>query len=347
MIQYKSVPGPVGLTVNTKEDYAYAVKQYAAIIDAEAVGGWNFELIRKVPVTKKAGCLASLFGKEDTTLYVNMLVFSKDDAEGVSSEGQPVEEINSLASQLTFEGTEVVSAENDKDSQAVNSDFEVSIPRGVAPEIQAPASGGDEPLPNDGKKKTAIIAAGAIAAAVVIGILIGKAIKPDIYDGPHYDSSLDYYVEEYDDAIEPVSNYDISNVTASSWLEEPEYEISHYPQLVTENRTETAWVEGTPGNGIGESITLHLNDKYTISGFEIMAGYWKSDSLYEKNSRPKELHVSFSDGTEYEISLEDVQKYQSFTFESPIVASEVTFTIKAVYPGSKYEDTAITYIRLF
>ena len=84
MIQYKSVPGPVGITISRKEDFASAVKQYASIIDRESVGGWKFECIRKIPVTKKAGCLASLFGKEDTTLYMNMLVFSKDDSDHIS-----------------------------------------------------------------------------------------------------------------------------------------------------------------------------------------------------------------------------------------------------------------------
>ena len=39
MAQYKTVAGPVGLTIKHNENYADAVKQYAAIIDREAVGG--------------------------------------------------------------------------------------------------------------------------------------------------------------------------------------------------------------------------------------------------------------------------------------------------------------------
>ena len=79
MIQYKTVAGPVGLTINRNEDYASAVKQYAAIIDREAVGGWKLAFIQEIPVTKKAGCLAALFGAGDTTVFFNMLVFSKED----------------------------------------------------------------------------------------------------------------------------------------------------------------------------------------------------------------------------------------------------------------------------
>ena len=79
MAQYKTVAGPVGLTITRKESYEDAVKQYAAIIDREAVGGWKLDCIQEIPVTKKSGCLAGLLGQKDFTVYFNMLVFCKDD----------------------------------------------------------------------------------------------------------------------------------------------------------------------------------------------------------------------------------------------------------------------------
>ena len=79
MAQYKTVAGPVGLTISHKESYGDAVKQYATIIDKEAVGGWELLCIDSIPVTQTAGCLASLFGAKSTTIYFNMLVFVKKD----------------------------------------------------------------------------------------------------------------------------------------------------------------------------------------------------------------------------------------------------------------------------
>ena len=79
MAKYKTVPGPVGLTIKKKDSYETAVKQYAAIIDREAVGGWRLDCIQRVPVTKKAGCLASIFGTPDIEVTFNMLVFVKED----------------------------------------------------------------------------------------------------------------------------------------------------------------------------------------------------------------------------------------------------------------------------
>lgn len=79
MVQYKTVAGPASLMITRKESYAEAVKQYAAIIDREAVGGWRLFSIQEIPVTQKAGCLASLFGAKDVTIYFNMLIFVKED----------------------------------------------------------------------------------------------------------------------------------------------------------------------------------------------------------------------------------------------------------------------------
>lgn len=79
MTQYKTVAGPVGLTIERKENFADAVKQYASIIDREAVGGWKLDCIQSIPVTKKAGCLPGLTGRPAETIYFNMLIFRKDD----------------------------------------------------------------------------------------------------------------------------------------------------------------------------------------------------------------------------------------------------------------------------
>jgi hypothetical protein len=83
-MQYKTVAGPIGLTIKKNDSYADAVKQYAAIIDREAVGGWELVCIQEIPVVKDkgclAGCLASLgLGTATESVTFNMLVFAKKD----------------------------------------------------------------------------------------------------------------------------------------------------------------------------------------------------------------------------------------------------------------------------
>lgn len=79
MAQYKTVAGPVGLTIGSKDSYDKAVRAYADIIEKEAVGGWELEMIQEIPVFKKSGCIASLLGNKGTIVTFNMLVFKKED----------------------------------------------------------------------------------------------------------------------------------------------------------------------------------------------------------------------------------------------------------------------------
>ena len=83
-MQYKTVAGPVGLTINKKDSYSVAVNQYAGIIQAEANGGWELVLIQEIPVTKNKGCLAGILaaiglGTATETVTFNMLVFCRRD----------------------------------------------------------------------------------------------------------------------------------------------------------------------------------------------------------------------------------------------------------------------------
>ena len=78
MVQYKTVAGPVGLTISKKDSYSEAVRQYADIINAEAIDGWKLDCIQEIPVSKNNGCIAGLAGNPTTTITFNMLVFVRE-----------------------------------------------------------------------------------------------------------------------------------------------------------------------------------------------------------------------------------------------------------------------------
>ena len=46
MAQYKTVAGPIGLTISRSDSYSEAVKQFGDIINREAVGGWKLDCIQ-------------------------------------------------------------------------------------------------------------------------------------------------------------------------------------------------------------------------------------------------------------------------------------------------------------
>ena len=73
---YKTVPGPVYLTVSKNGNYEEAVNQ-------EAAGGWRLVQIQEVPVVEDKGCMAGCLsaigiGTRYNEKTFNMLVFERD-----------------------------------------------------------------------------------------------------------------------------------------------------------------------------------------------------------------------------------------------------------------------------
>jgi len=75
-MQYKTVAAPVGYEIKAGDPKGCekAVAQYADLIQKEAVGGWELDMIQSIPVTEKPGCFAALFGAKNVTTYFNMLL---------------------------------------------------------------------------------------------------------------------------------------------------------------------------------------------------------------------------------------------------------------------------------
>ncbi|QNL97816.1 hypothetical protein [Treponema sp. Marseille-Q4132] len=107
------------------------------------------------------------------------------------------------------------------------------------------------------------------------------------------------------------------------------------------------WVEGISGDGIGEVQTVNV--PFGSDTFLFLNGFIDSGrpDLYLKNSRIKELIVR--NGTFQEtITLKDSPEPQIIQFAC-LLEGEVSFEIKSVYKGTKYEDTAmsgILYLRI-
>ena len=136
-------------------------------------------------------------------------------------------------------------------------------------------------------------------------------------------------------------------VEASSYLTEnlSSGEYSHKPEYVLDDNLDTAWVEGVKGSGVNEWILLKFDNEIPLEMIYIINGYAKSQSLYKKNNRVKEIRVEFSDGSYSDLTLDDdTMDYQIFNFKESINTSYIKFTMLDVYKGSKYDDTCISEI---
>jgi hypothetical protein len=120
------------------------------------------------------------------------------------------------------------------------------------------------------------------------------------------------------------------------------------PENLTDDDPTTAWVEGRPDHGIGESFTVSFPFGYPT--WQVLNGYQKNRTVWEDNSRVKKFKVVVNGQPAFYILLEDKmgpQEIKVYQLLAPFQAQNdgqtmVKFIIEEVYPGRKYKDTAIS-----
>ena len=127
----------------------------------------------------------------------------------------------------------------------------------------------------------------------------------------------------------------------------PQGSNSYGPSNVTDDNSDTAWVEAASGQGVGEFITIIFEQPQRLSTLSLRNGYAKSNRVFTRNSRVRRLRISASNGKRVGLVLKDVADWQSSNVLSQLgPVSWIKLEIEQVYSGSQYQDTAITEIRV-
>jgi hypothetical protein len=112
------------------------------------------------------------------------------------------------------------------------------------------------------------------------------------------------------------------------------------------------WVEGSSGNGIGESITF--TPKYEIIFphiiLKISNGFvdYNRNYLYEYNNRVKKIRIHNVGKNEYkDIDLVDTPNYQVFNVEFNNKIEKITVEVLEIFPGEKHNDLCIDLLKPF
>ena len=116
---------------------------------------------------------------------------------------------------------------------------------------------------------------------------------------------------------------------------------TYYAENAMDGDPDTTWQEGVEGYGIGEYLELGFSQPQKLSLLRIFPG---NGNYYTENGRPAELLVEFSDGSALTFDFPD--SYGDFTLDlgGTVETSWVRLTIAEVYPGTVWEDTAITEV---
>lgn len=115
---------------------------------------------------------------------------------------------------------------------------------------------------------------------------------------------------------------------------------------VLDGSHDTAWVEGKKGSSAGEWIRLDFAKALTLAFVDVTGGYAKNDDTLKQNNRLKRARLTLSDGSVIERSFVPQLTDQTFRIEPPRPLTWVMLEVLEVYPGTKFDDTAISEIIL-
>ncbi len=135
--------------------------------------------------------------------------------------------------------------------------------------------------------------------------------------------------------------FDAIHYCVSSVLE-PQAGITYGPaNLFDSDGNRSAWCEGVPGHGIGETITIRINGGSSFRRLWIRNGYGKSRKAFNNNSRIKTIEITTDTGVQTTTEL--VDQNPAVPIYLPMVAEHgwVQLRILDVYPGARYADTCV------
>ena len=122
----------------------------------------------------------------------------------------------------------------------------------------------------------------------------------------------------------------------------PQFGNSYGAQNLFAGSSASAWVEGRDGNGVGEWITIEFDGMRLVRSITVRNGYQKSNDIFRKNNRVRQLRVMFSQGETQTFSVPDRFGQEQIDLPTPVKAYWMKFIIDEVWAGNRYTDTAIT-----
>lgn len=117
------------------------------------------------------------------------------------------------------------------------------------------------------------------------------------------------------------------------------------PEFLVDKDVNTAWVEGSDGDGKGEWLYFSSEEPFNLYDISLINGYAKSERLYYRNNRVKEIEIIDSSGKSEYLHLED----NNMNLQRLVVNFEGVTSLKIVvrdiYKGSHYNDLCISELR--
>lgn len=135
-------------------------------------------------------------------------------------------------------------------------------------------------------------------------------------------------------------------LTSSSSLA-PQSGNTYGPRQAFDGDGRTAWIEGAVGDGVGEWFEVRFSSSMKISRVYIANGYGKTKRSYLENGRIREASIATESGSAI-ITLADSNEERAIRLPPGLAGKKtrwIKLTILSVYPGNKFQDTALGEFR--
>ena len=139
----------------------------------------------------------------------------------------------------------------------------------------------------------------------------------------------------------------IRDVAESSVIVQEGYDNSG--EMAVDGDETTSW-QPAENSGPGEFLDFYFTREENIRCITFKLGNWRNDEMFDWNNRPKDIILTVGDvvfGETFDITFPDGKTEYCVKFSRPIPASQVLLTIRTVYSGSHWNDTAISEVTFY
>lgn len=144
----------------------------------------------------------------------------------------------------------------------------------------------------------------------------------------------------------------VKSIVSTSELVESQYQGKYlYPPInILDGNFDTTWCEAEEGgSGIGESITVELEEPLSFNEIQLVNGFASGNNYYSKNNRVAKMTLTQTAGQHFQqkqYTLEDnVEGWQSINFDFTQTAQVINIRIDEVFKGIAYDDTCLSEFR--
>lgn len=137
-----------------------------------------------------------------------------------------------------------------------------------------------------------------------------------------------------------------AKITSSGFLYDSANKFRYSPDKLFDGDLSTCWSEGALDNGFGDNINIEFSNSIPVNRLRIWRGYDHLD-YFSRNNRLKGFELWINGDLVRSEQVSDDDNYIDIELSAITNIESLSFVILETYPGTDWDDTAISEIEFF